>query len=463
MAKILIVDDEAKIRRILSIVLRDREHEVFDVGTGEEGVDSIRTFHPDVVLLDLSLPGIDGLEVLRRLQEVEGDHSVIMMTAHGSISSAVEAMRRGAYDYLTKPFDNDEVLLLIDRVMEVHQLSTEVAELRGELESRYGFSEIIGISPPMQDVFRTMAKVARVNAGVLITGESGTGKELVARAVHRRSERVRGPFVAVNCSAIPATLVESEFFGHERGAFTDARDARAGSFEQAHGGTLFLDEIGDLALEAQAKLLRALQERKITRVGGRGAKDVDVRVIAATNKNLEAEVKSGGFREDLYWRLNIVPVHLPPLRERCEDLPLLFDHFLDRFNRELGLNVKGVAPEARALLVDYHWAGNVREMENTLCRAMILCEGEVLQVEDLPARVTGALAEAAPNLPSDLHDLPLAEAVQQATERLEKVMILARLAEHRGNRTAASESLEVSRKTLFNKMRLYGLGDEDLV
>jgi DNA-binding NtrC family response regulator len=462
MAKILIVDDEPKIRRILTVVLRDRGHEVFDVGTGEEGVDSTRTFHPDVILLDLNLPGIDGLEVLRRLQGVEGGHSVIMMTAHGSISSAVEAMRRGAYDYLTKPFDNDEVLILIDRVMEVHQLSTEVAELRGELESRYGFSEIIGISPPMQNVFRTMAKVARVNAGVLITGESGTGKELVARAVHRRSERSRGPFIAVNCSAIPATLVESEFFGHERGAFTDARDARAGSFEQAHGGTLFLDEIGDLALEAQAKLLRALQERTITRVGGRGAKEVDVRVIAATNKDLEAEVKAGAFREDLYWRLNIVPVHLPPLRERSEDLPLLFDHFLNRFNRELGLNVKGIAPEARSLLMDYHWSGNVREMENTLCRAMILCEGEILQVEDLPARVTGSLAEAAPDLPSDLHDLPLAEAVQQATERLEKVMILARLAEHRGSRTATAESLGVSRKTLFNKMRSYGLGDEDL-
>jgi DNA-binding NtrC family response regulator len=412
------------------------------------------------VLLDLKLPGIDGLETLKRLRALEPRLDVVMMTAHGSISSAVEAMRRGAFDYLTKPFDNDELLMLVDRALEMRRLSAENEALREEIESRYGFSEIVGISREIQDVFRLMAKVVRVDVTVLITGESGTGKELVARAIHRRSARSAGPFVAVNCSAIPQTLVESEFFGHEKGAFTDAREARPGKFEQADGGTLFLDEVGDLALDAQAKLLRALQERQIQRIGSRAPRPVDVRVVAATNKDLEKEAREGRFREDLYWRLNVVHVRLPSLRERRADLPILIDHFVDRFNRELGLAVAAIAPDARQLLCEYPWPGNVRELENTVCRAMILCEGDVLTVADLPGRVRGEPGEGmAPR--SDLSHLSLADAVAEATERLEKVMILSRLAEHRGSRTATAESLGVSRKTLFNKMRQYGLsGDE---
>ncbi|HEX6903005.1 MAG TPA: sigma-54 dependent transcriptional regulator [Thermoanaerobaculia bacterium] len=461
MANILIVDDERPIRRILSVLLQERQHRVAEVGSGEEALAALPEAKPDLALLDLKLPGMDGLETLKRLRALNPELIVVMMTAHGTISSAVEAMRRGAHDYIAKPFDNDELLMVVDRALEVKRLTSENTALREDLETRYGFSEIVGVSREIQEVFRMMAKVVRVDVTVLITGESGTGKELVARAIHRRSGRSEGPFVAVNCSAIPQTLVESEFFGHEKGAFTDAREARQGRFELADGGTLFLDEVGDLALDAQAKLLRALQERQIHRIGARAPRPVDVRVVAATNKDLEKECRAGRFREDLYWRLNVVHVRLPPLRERPADLPLLIDHFVDRFNRELGLAVESIAPDARQLLCDYQWPGNIRELENTVCRAMILCEGDTLTAADLPGRVRGENAGPDVALGSDLVRLTLSEAVTQATERLERMMILSRLAEHRGSRTATAESLGVSRKTLFNKMRQYGLTGEE--
>ncbi len=463
MAKILIVDDEARIRRILALMLRDHGHRVVEAESGEEGLDKAGEFSPDLALLDLKLPGIDGLETLRQLRERAAHLEVIMMTAFGTIGTAVEAMRRGACDYLTKPFDNDELLLVVDRVLQQRQLAIEVESLRDDLETRYGFTEIIGVSPEIQAIFRTMAKVARVDATVLVTGESGTGKELVARAIHRKSRRAQRPFVAVNCSAIPQTLVEAEFFGHERGAFTDAHQARPGKFEQADSGTLFLDEAGDLALDAQAKLLRVLQEKQIVRLGSQNPRPVDVRVIAATNKNLEHEVAEGRFREDLFWRLNVVTIELPALRQRKQDLPLLLDHFIGRLNRELGLAVHRISPEARQLLVDYPWPGNVRELENALCRSMILCEGEVLSPADLPDRLRGETAEGkAAFPPSDLDQMTLTDAVAEATERLEKRMILSRLAALKSNRTATAKSLGISRKTLFNKMRQYGLTDDDL-
>ena len=462
MATILIVDDEAKIRRILALMLRDQRHEVREAASGEEALELAAAVKPDLVLLDLKMPGIDGLETLKRLKESLPETDVIMMTAFGTISSAVEAMRGGAYDYVTKPFDNDAMLLVVERALEMRRLSGEVEALREDLEARYGFTEIIGISPEIQAIFHTMAKVARVDATVLVTGESGTGKELVARAIHRKSRRASRPLVAVNCSAIPQSLVEAEFFGHEKGAFTDAKLARTGRFEQADTGSLFLDEAGDLALDAQAKLLRALQEKQITRIGSSQPRPIDVRVIAATNKNLEQEVAQGRFREDLFWRLNVVHIRLPPLRERRQDLSLLFDHFLDRINRELGLSVRGLAPEARQLMLDYPWPGNVRELENTLCQAMILCEGDVLTASDLPGRVRGEAAEGVAAPSSDLDRMNLADAVAEATERLEKRMILSRLAAFKGNRTATAKSLGVSRKTLFNKMRHYDLGDESL-
>ena len=464
MMRILIVDDEKQIRRILAVLLAEHGYEVAEAETGEDALDQQAVFQPGIVLIDQSLPGIDGLETLRRLLAKEPRPDCVMMTAYGTIRSAVEAMKAGAFDYLTKPFDNDELMLIIRRILEMRRLTAEVEELRTELETRYGFSEIIGICREMQDVFRVMSRVAAVDATVLVAGDSGTGKELVARAIHRRSRRTAGPFVAVNCSAIPLTLFEAEMFGYEKGAFTDAREGRPGRFELAQGGTLFLDEVGDLALDAQAKLLRVLQDHEVQRLGARHATPVDVRVVSATNRDLETLVRKGEFREDLYWRLNVVTVKLPPLRQRREDVPLLIDHLLDRFNRELGLAVRGMSPLARRLLVEYDWPGNVRELENTLCRSMILCEGDLLTERDLPPRIRGELGGDAGAALSDLHPLRLADAVDEATARLEKVLILARLAECKGNRTAAADSLGISRKTLFNKMRQYALtwdGDEE--
>jgi len=458
MNRVLIVDDEKQIRRILSVLLAEHGYEVREAESGEMALALQPEFQPDIVLLDLSLPGMDGMGVLQKMLERTPQTDCIMMTAYGTIRSAVEAMRLGAFDYLAKPFDNDELLMIIERVLRMRRMNAELEDLRIELESRYGFSEIVGICPPMREVFRIMAKVAGVDATVLISGESGTGKELVARAIHRRSKRCDGPFVAVNCSAIPKELVEAEFFGHEKGAFTDARESRAGRFELASGGSLFLDEVGDLSLEAQAKLLRALQEREVTRVGGRKPVPVDVRVIAATNRDLERAVPRGEFRDDLYWRINVVNIKLPPLRERRPDLPLLIDHLLDRFRRELKLNVKTVSPAARQLMLRYDWPGNIRELENTLCRAMILCDGDALAVSDLPPRIRGELPGKEPPGGAEFDSMKLADAVKEATARLEKVLITSRLTRHHDNRTATAESLGISRKTLFNKMREYELG-----
>jgi DNA-binding NtrC family response regulator len=466
MTKILITDDEQSIRRILSVLLKEHGFEVWEAESGEQAVSISREVRPDVALLDINMPGMDGLATLRGLLEQNPALDCIMMTAYGTIRSAVEAMRLGAFDYLTKPFDNDELLLIINRALELRRLSSEVEELRAELSSRYGFNEIVGISPKLQAVFRQMAKVAQVGAPVLIEGESGTGKEMVARAIHRKGPRAARPFVAINCGAIPQALFESEFFGHERGAFTDAREARAGRFEQAQGGTLFLDEVGELPLDTQVKLLRAIQEKEVTRVGGRALIRLDVRVIAATNIELQRAVERGRFRADLYWRLNVVRLVLPPLRERREDIPLILDHLLERFNRELGLNVRSLAADARRLLEMFDWPGNVRELENAVCSAMIMSESETITVGDLPPRIRGevetsTVASATPSGARDMTKGTLADAVREATAKLEKLMIVSRLAEFNGNRTSTADSLGISRKTLFNKMRQYGLGEGD--
>jgi DNA-binding NtrC family response regulator len=467
MPKALIMDDEPQIRRILKILLSDNGIEVAEAESGGQALAVGREFKPDIALLDVSMPGMDGLAVLRELLSVHSSLDCIMMTAYGTIRSAVEAMKSGAFDYLTKPFDNDELLLIVNRALEMRRLSREVEDLRDELSSRYGFNEIIGISPKLQAIFRKMAKVASLDTTVLIEGESGTGKELVARAIHRRSNRLSNPFVAVNCGAIPQSLFEAEFFGHERGAFTDAREARAGRFEQAQGGTIFLDEIGDLPLEAQVKLLRTLQDREVTRLGGKSPIKVDVRLIAATNADLHSAVESGRFRQDLYWRLNVVKLIMPSLRERREDIPLIIDHMFERFKRELRLEVKSITPDARQLLELYDWPGNVRELENTICSAMIMCETDVIKVQDLPARLRGELGGAHSGADGrsvvgtgDISKMTLNEAVKGSIERIEKMVITSRLAEMRGNRTATADSLDISRKTLFNKMRQYGLGDE---
>jgi nitrogen regulation protein NR(I) len=470
MSRILIVDDEPQIRRILSVLLSDNGFEVAEAESGAQALDVAEEFRPDIALLDINMPGIDGIAALRALREIHGNLDCVMMTAYGTIRSAVEAMKAGAFDYLAKPFDNDELLLIINRALEMRYLSREVQDLRNELSSRYGFNEIIGISPKLQSVFNTMAKVAQVDASVLIEGESGTGKELVARAIHRHSNRSSKPFVAVNCGAIPQSLVEAEFFGHERGAFTDAREARVGRFEQAHGGTLFLDEIGELPIEAQVKLLRVLQDREVVKLGGRTPIKIDVRIIAATNVDLQKAVDSGKFRSDLYWRLDVVKIQMPSLRDRRDDIPLLIDTIFERFNRELRLEVKSITPEARRLLEQYDWPGNVRELENVICGAIIACENGVVRAHDLPPRLRGAMAIAhseADELitiePPDISNMTLADVVKSLTEKLEKTVISSRLAKIGGNRTATAESLGISRKTLFNKMRQYGFLDENAV
>ncbi len=467
MARVLVVDDEPQLRRILLMMLIKHGFEVAEAESGEEAIALRPEFHPDVALLDISLKGIDGIATLQELLNQDKNLCCIMMTAYGTIPSAVQAMQLGAFHYLTKPFDNSELMLIIDRALKLRHLSTEVEELRGELSARYGFNEIVGISPKLQSVFRTIMKVAPVDATVLIEGESGTGKELVARAVHRRGLRAQGPFVAVNCGAIPHSLFEAEFFGYERGAFTDASQARAGRFEQAQGGSIFLDEISEMPLDTQVKLLRALQDREVSRLGGRHPIKLDLRVIAATNADLKSAVEKGRFREDLYYRLNVVKIMLPSLRERREDIPLITDYLLERFKRELGLKVNHITSEAQQILSAYDWPGNVRELENIICSAMILCEGNVISARDLPRRIRGEVEEApVPNAVSasqsrDNSKLPLSEMVKEATEKIETMIITTQLAEMKGNRTATAESLGISRKSLFNKMRQYGLGDEN--
>lgn len=336
----------------------------------------------------------------------------------------------------------------------------EGAEPGNAVHAVCGFDSLVGISRGMREVFHILRQLAEKEATALILGESGTGKELVARAIHQRGARRSAPFVPVNCGAIPAGLVEAEFFGYERGAFTDAREAHAGKFEQAHRGTLFLDEVGDLPLAAQANLLRVLQDGEVTRLGGHKSRKVDVRVLAATNKHLEAAIRTEQFREDLYWRLNVVSVRLPPLRDRAEDLPLLIDAFIQRIRKDMGLQVNGISPEARRLLLLYDWPGNVRELENTLQRAMVLCEGVSLLPADLPPRIRGKSVEnSATSL--TIERRTLSEAVQLATERTERALIRAALSDHEGNRTATAKSLGINRKTLFKKMRLYSAFSED--
>jgi DNA-binding NtrC family response regulator len=455
MDKVLVVDDESAIRDVLSVFLSEHGYEVREAGSGEDGLVAAARFKPDLVLLDLVLPGMSGIEVLKRLK---GDHphlGCIVMTAFGSISSAVDAIRAGGDDYLTKPFDNDELLLAIERVTRVHRLAREVEALRHELDTRYGFTEMIGVCPAMREVFRVMSRVCGLETTVLILGESGTGKELVARGIHRRSRRSNGPFVAVNCSAIPSALVEAEFFGYERGAFTDAKDARPGWIEQAHRGTLFLDEVGDLPLDAQAKLLRVLQDSHVMRLGARSSIKVDVRVLAATNRDLEGAAERGEFRQDLFWRLNVLALRLPALRERAEDLPLLIDALLERLSTELGFGRYTLSPDSRRLLLMHDWPGNVRELENTLRGAMIVGDGTTITTADLPQRIRGAVVAGASAGRADA--VTLAQAVERAVSRIERGVIRAALNEHRGNRSATADALGINRKTLFNKMREYGL------
>ena len=463
-SKILVIDDEKNIRDIFNLLLVERGYIVECAVDAASGLAKAASFGPDVLLLDMNLPDRPGIEVLARVREILPRCRTIIITAYGTIKNAVEATKLGAYAYLEKPVDNEELLLMIARALELHRLEAEVEELKTELTTRYSFQNIVGTSGGMNSVFQMMHKVARVDGTVLITGESGTGKELVARAIHFGGPRKDGPFVVVNCGAIPRDLIESEFFGHVKGAFTDAKGETTGKFELAHTGTIFLDEIGDLSHDAQVKLLRALGEREIVKVGGTKTIPIDVRVIAATNKHLDEEIKSGRFREDLFFRLAVLSIHLPPLRERREDIPLLCEHFLKKYGKELRKGTRGISDPALERLAAYGWPGNVRELENVIYEAMVLGDVPVIDEKDLPLRIrqreapeAGPDAAPAGDRTGGAAGETLKGAAQAAAENAEKALIEKALRDSGGNRTLAARALGVSRKTLFNKMKALGI------
>ena len=456
-SRVLIIDDEAGIRSILSTLLRGNGYEVQVAESGESGLELYAQFMPAVILLDLKMPGVDGLEVMKTLHgRLKADCKTIIMTAHGEVRSAVEAMKRGAFDYLEKPFDNDELLATISRAVEMVTLKRRVKQLEDQLQEAYRFESIVGVSDKMKSTFTQMRKFAATDGTVLVYGESGTGKELIVRAIHQASKRKSGPFVVVNCGAIPANLIESEFFGHEAGSFTDAKELRIGKFELADGGTLFLDEIGELTPEAQVKLLRVIEEGTFSRVGGNESIAVDVRVMAATNRDLAARVEQGQFREDLYWRLNVLSLNICPLRERKEDIPLLVEHFLERYATPLGIEQPKISENALKQLMTYEWPGNVRELQNCVYSAMAVAGGPTIEPADLPRRICSDLQ------PSDMSrvapgQISLAEAAAQATAQAEQEAISKALMETQGNREKAAELLGIGRKTLYRKLRQYGI------
>jgi DNA-binding NtrC family response regulator len=454
---VLIIDDEASIRSILSTLLRKNGYEVQAADSGESGLEMCAQFMPAVILLDLKMPGIDGMEVMETLnRRLNVDCKTIIMTAHGEVRSAVEAMKKGAFDYLQKPFDNDELLAIISRAVEMATLTRRVKQLEDQLEETYRFENIVGVSDKMKSTFALMRKFAATDGTVLVCGESGTGKELIVRAIHQASKRKSGPFVAVNCGAIPSNLIESEFFGHEAGSFTDAKKLRVGKFESANGGTLFLDEIGELTLEAQVKLLRVIEEGTFSRVGSNTPIAVDVRVMAATNRDLAAVVEEGKFREDLYWRLNVLSLSVCPLRERREDIPLLVEHFLERYATPSGIESPSVSEKATELLMAYEWPGNVRELQNCIYSAMTIADSSTIEPADLPRRIYSDAKP--PDVTSRIAGrASLAETAALATAKAEQEAIHKALSETGGNRERAADLLGIGRKTLYRKLKQYGM------
>jgi DNA-binding NtrC family response regulator len=458
-ARILVVEDEKAIQLALSGLLRRSGYDVSVAGSGTEAIATLEAGAFDLVLTDLALGrGPSGMDVLRRSKELRPETVVVMITAHGSETIAVEAMKAGAEDYVPKPFDNDEIRLVVQRALERTRLERENRLLLDQVQRQYGFENLIGSGPAMQKVFETIQKVAETDITVLVRGESGTGKELVAQALHNRSSRRQRPFVAVNCAAISPELVESELFGHEKGAFTGADARREGRFESANGGTIFLDEIGDMAPETQAKVLRVLQERSFERVGGTQAIEVDVRVVAATHRNLEAEVDKGTFRQDLYYRLKVVELTMPPLRERREDIPALALRFLEEVNERLGREKQRMSEDALGQLVRHAWPGNVRELRNAMEQAAVLSSGTTLEASDFH------LGERKPTdleVDSGYEPQTFSEAKKHTVERFERSFLLHALREHGGNISRAAESIGMVRQSLQQKIRELGLRSED--
>ncbi|HEY0038933.1 MAG TPA: sigma-54 dependent transcriptional regulator [Longimicrobium sp.] len=449
MARILVVDDEEGIRRVLHQLFEYEDHEVRSAGGGAEAIGIYQEFQPDVTFLDVKMARMDGLEALTKIREHDPAAVVIMISGHGTIDTAVEATRRGAFDFLEKPLDTDRLLLVLRNALQQQGLVQENARLRGEIESRH---QIVGRSFSLRQVLDRVEKVAPTDARVLVTGENGTGKELVARAIHRLSPRADRAFIEVNCAAIPSELIESELFGHMKGSFTGAHEDRAGKFELADGGTLFLDEIGDMSLQAQAKVLRALQEGIVTRVGGAKPIQVDVRVLAATNKDLEEEIKGGRFREDLYYRLNVIPLHVPPLRERREDIAMLVRHFVESYSREANLRPKHISDEALDRMQRMDWPGNVRELRNTVERLLILASGASITADDVELLVGGKMKGGA--LSGDLLGCATFAEFKEAAER---AFIVQKLRENDWNVSETARILDMPRSNLYKKIERYEL------
>lgn len=449
---VLIIDDEPGLRQTVSLILADEGYEVSAASDGEEGFARALDLVPDIILCDVRMPRLGGIEFLEKYREANGTAMVIVMTAYGGMELAIQAMKKGAYDYLPKPFSPDQLVLTLKKAEERESLRREVTRLRQEVGIERRYREIVVKSPAMIKALEIASKVAKHPSSVLITGESGTGKELIARLIHDESDRARGPFIPVNCGAIPENLLESELFGYVRGAFTGADREKPGLFEAASGGTLLLDEIGDMPSTLQIKLLRVLQESEVRRLGDTRMRAVDVRVLAATNKDLDEEIREGAFRRDLYYRIAVVPIHLVPLRQRRDEIPLLVHHFIDQYNKKLKLDIRGIDPGAMRLLLEYPWPGNVRELENTIERALVLTDGDKITPDDLSTQIASPVgALDSPDLADDELSVKKHSAV------LERRLIKQALERTGGNKTRAADLLELSSRALLYKIREYGL------
>jgi two-component system response regulator AtoC len=448
--RILVIDDEENMRHMLAVLLEKEGYQVANAGDGKEGLElALENFY-DIILCDLKMPVMDGMAFLENFQDTQLESTVIVMSAYGTLDTAIEAMKNGAYDYVSKPFKPDEILLALKKAEERERLRKENRLLQQSIRESFSFAQMIGRSSAMQDIFTIIEKVADYKTTVLITGESGTGKELIAQAIHHHSSRADKPLVTVNCGAIPETLLESELFGHKKGSFTDAVRDKTGLFQEAHGGSIFLDEIGELPRKLQVKLLRVLQEEEIKRVGETQSIKIDIRVMAATIKDLAEEVEAGRFRDDLYYRINVLHVAVPPLRNRLEDIPLLIQHFIDKTSKRLDLEIDGVSPTARRLIQRYWWPGNVRELENVIERAIVMADGRTLGLKDLPPYLQQAQSSDMLNDDDNL-------SIKEGSRRLEKTLIRKALEKTGGNRTQAAKILEISHPALLYKIKAYGL------
>ncbi len=460
--KLLVVDDEVKMRRVLQMFFEDTGYIVVQAENGEEALQELEVQRPDLVICDMRMPRMNGMELLRRVKLKSPALPIIIMTAYGEVKTAVEAMKMGAENYVTKPLDMEELRILVARAIEKSSLIRENLQLRAELDSRFDMGNFVGTSAKMQQVFTLIDQVAQTNTTVLVTGESGTGKELVARAIHSKSNRRKMGFVVVNCAALSEHLLESELFGHVKGAFTGAHSDRQGRFELADGGTLFLDELALMSIPLQGKLLRVLQEKEFEPVGGTQTIRVDVRIIGATNKHLERLLEEKAFREDLYYRLNVVEIQLPPLRERKEDIPLLINHCVAKLNRELGKSVTAVSDDVMPILMEYNWPGNVRELENLIERAMVLGKSDVLDAESFPPQIVRRQREPADSQKNFLNQVKLPASgisLIETVEEMEKRLIQEALERTGGNKTKAAEILGVTRKIMRYKSEKYGLAN----